>query len=237
MSTFPLPAVCAQGVSLSTASSRDVQGVSISTSSSMCAGYIPFHRQHYGRAACILCTASCMDVQGISHSTASSMDMQGISLSTACSMDVQSVVFPPPAYGCRRVYPFPPPAVLSAGFIPFHLQQYCMDVQGISLSTASSMDVHSVFFPLPAMDVAGYILFHRQQYGCAGCIPLPAVCVQGVSFLPPAVWTCRVYQFQPPPVWTCRVYPFHLSTVSSVDVQGLSQFPVHRWQCGRGGCM
>ncbi len=81
----------------------------------------------------------------------------------------------------------------------------CVQVHGVSLSTASSMDVQGVSLSTAtSMDVhcAGCIPFHRQQYGGSGCIPFP----------PPAVWTCRVYSCPSLAVRKCRVYvcvPFH----------------------------
>ncbi len=63
-------------------------------------------------------------VQGVSLPTASSMEVQGVSSSTAISMDVY------------RVYPLAPPGGC-AGCTPFHHRTGSMDVQGVSLSTAS----------------------------------------------------------------------------------------------------
>jgi hypothetical protein len=70
-----------------------------------------------------------------------------------------------------------------------------MDMQGVSLSTASSMDVKGVSISsASSMDV------------------------QDVSLSTTAVWACRVYPF-PPEVWMLRI---SLSATSVMDVQGVS---------------
>jgi hypothetical protein len=58
-----------------------------------------------------------------------------------------------------ELYPFPPASSMDVQDVSFHNQQYSKDVQDVSLSTASSMDVRAVS------------LSTRQQYGCAGRIP------------------------------------------------------------------
>jgi uncharacterized protein YwlG (UPF0340 family) len=59
------------------------------------------HQQQYGRAGCIISTASSMEVQGVYISTASSIDVQGVLISIAKSMEMQDqgvqYTFPPPA--------------------------------------------------------------------------------------------------------------------------------------------
>jgi hypothetical protein len=86
---------------------------------------------------------SSMDVQGVCLSTASSIDGQGVFLSTASSLDVQMFAFPWPAV---------------------------VDLQGVSPSTASNVNVH-------------------------GGSTASSMDVQGVPFLLPAVWTCRMHPF------------------------------------------
>jgi hypothetical protein len=66
-----------QSVSISTASSMDVQGVFLSTASSTDVQSVS------------ISTTSRMDVLGVSLSTANRMDVQGVTISTASSMDVQ----------------------------------------------------------------------------------------------------------------------------------------------------
>ncbi len=57
---------------------------------------------------------------------------------------------------------------------------------GVSISTASSMDVRGVSMSTASnMDMQlGCILFHRQQYGRAGCITLSTISSMNVQGVP-----------------------------------------------------
>ncbi len=114
------------GVSLSTASSIDVQVVSLSTVSSMDMQGVSSSHHHQYR-----CT------QGVSPSTASKMDVPGVSNLNASSMNVQGVPSSPSVW-TYRVYPLPPPAGWTCRL--YSSTAFSMEVQGVSLSTASSMD-------------------------------------------------------------------------------------------------
>jgi hypothetical protein len=90
-----------------------------------------------------------------------------------------------------------------------------MDVQGVFLSTISSMEVQGVF-PPPVVWKCRVSLHHKQygragcfsvnykQHGRAGCLSTTnSMDVQGV-FLLPAIRTSRVYAFQPASSQLCN---------------------------------
>jgi hypothetical protein len=72
-----------------------------------------------------------MGVHVVSLSIASSTDILSVSISTTSRKEVQVVL---------KLYPFPQPAVWTSRVYPFSTTNR-MDVQGVTISTASSMDV------------------------------------------------------------------------------------------------
>ncbi len=122
-------------------------------------------------------------------------------LSTTSSKNVTSMKYsflPLQQYGRPRVYSFLPPALWTSRVDPFNHHQYgrprsspfyhqqcTMDVKGVFLSTTSSLDVRVVFLSTTSsMNVRVVFLSTTNSMD-----------VQGVSFLPPAVGTSRVYYF------------------------------------------
>jgi hypothetical protein len=121
--------------------------------------------------------------------------MQGVSLFTTCSYDVKFSPPPAPVVWTCRVYHCPLYLLFRrAGCIPF-TNTGSMDVQVVSLSTASSLDVQGVSLSPP---------------------PTPAVWTYRVYPFPVlAVWTCRMYPCPPPQYGRAGCIP--LSTPSSMD--------------------
>jgi hypothetical protein len=126
-----------------------------------------------------------------------------------------------------------------------------MDVEGESLFTTCSLDVHWLSLsPPPPTAVWTCRRYSFLQPGVWTCrvssllppavwtcrvnpYPQPAVCMCSVlcalcrvyAFPPPAVWTCRVYYPLPPPaVWMCIMHGMSLSSASIMDVQGVPFF-------------
>ncbi len=110
-----------------------------------------------------------------------------------------------------------------------------MDVQGVSLFTTCSLDVHWIslsprptsavwtcmVYPFPPQVVPTNVqsvsisTFHNQQNGRSGCIPFHsqqyghAGCIHlhSQQYGHACSVLCRVYAFPPLAVWACRVYP------------------------------
>ncbi len=94
-----------------------------------------------------------------------------------------------------------------------------MNVPGVSISTASSMDVKDKSLSPTSVWTCWCVPFHIQRNQRRGCNHFHSqeyerAVYRVYTFLTPAVWTCRVYPLLPPAVltlpavWTCRVCPF-----------------------------
>jgi hypothetical protein len=83
-----------------------------------------------------------------------------------------------------------------------------MDVhKGVSISTASSMDVH-FFLCSVSLSTANRMDVQGVTISTARSMDLQTCMCRVYVFPQPAVWTCRMCAFLSPAVWACRVYPF-----------------------------
>ncbi len=91
----------------------------------------------------------------------------------------------------------------------------CLTYAGLNFPLHSGSGIYFWFFwnhlaRIPCAGRAGCIPFHHRQHD-----------VQGAAFI----------LYPPYAVWTYREYPVSLSTVSRVDVQGISVFTASRPNC------
>jgi hypothetical protein len=113
--------------------------------------------------------------------------------------------FPPPAVWTCRVYPFHRQQYGRAGCIPFHHH-----------AVVWTCRVYPFPPPPNSIERSGCILptDSRKNVHGVSLSTAKSMDVQGVPFLPTAVWTCRVYPFLPKAVSVVSQ-----SIACSVDVQ------------------
>jgi hypothetical protein len=102
--------------------------------------------------------------------------------------------------GCTGHIPFHKHRYIHAGCVSFHSQQNGRAGCNHFHSQEYGLVVRREYAYPPPVGTYRCIPFHRQQYERKGCVPF--WCAGCVPF-----WMGRVRPFLPPAVWTCRMYP------------------------------